>query len=402
MRILHVNMAYSGGGLEQYLLQVFVELENRGHKNLFLYGEADGGPQCAYRADTFFVENVTHLHCPDLPAKLKRVQRILDDQTPDLVFIHQVLNPSLIGLLTKQKPSVLYMHGFKIVCPDGRKTLQTKGEACPFPLSRRCQTRAYCYRCMPRNPLVGMPLISNSKCLGDVHRQRSPIVVASGFMKKVLLYNGFGADSISVIPYFTYLPEPDVPRPSGQEQLILALGRLVPEKGMHHLIRAFSRIHPPFKLAVVGDGPALPSLKQLSQELGISTGLHFSGWLPHDKLEALYRQCRIVVVPSVWPEPFGIVGIEAMAYAKPVIAFDVGGVSEWLSDGRTGFLVRPKDEGDLLDKMVFLLEHSESCSAMGLEGRMEVEKRFTPDSHLDLLLSLFRKTIQAFGSRVAK
>jgi len=231
----------------------------------------------------------------------------------------------------------------------------------------------------------------------DLHRQRTHIVVASAFMKSVLRYNGFTADNISIIPYFTYLPDSEAPNSVVQEAHILSLGRIVHEKGMHHLLRAFSKAAERSSLTIVGDGPALPSLKKLAETLGISSRLHLPGWLPHDKLDILYRRCSMVIVPSVWPEPFGIVGIEAMAHAKPVIAFDVGGISEWLTNGRTGFLVKPKDEEDLLEKIVFLLDHPESALAMGLEGKKEVESRFTPDIHLKSLLSVFEKAIQTFG-----
>ena len=399
MKILHVNMAYSGGGLEQYLLQVFVELENRGHKNLFLYGEGDSDPRCTYRADTFFIGSVTHLQCPDLPLKLQQVQQILEGEDPDLIYIHQVLNSALIDLLTKQKPSVLYMHSFKIVCPDGRKMLQRQWKTCPFALSRLCQTRAYLYRCMPRNPLVGMPLIRNSKRLGDLHHRRSPIIVASAFMKDVLLYNGFAADRISVLPYFTYLPEPEAFGHASKEPLVLALGRIVPEKGMHHLIKAFSTLRPPSKLTIVGDGPALPSLKKLAHDLGIPSRVHFPGWLSHDKLDALYRRCCIVVLPSIWPEPFGIVGIEAMAYAKPVVAFDVGGVDEWLDHGVTGFLTKPRDEDALAEKISLLIQDPDRACRMGDRGREEVEKRFKPDVHMRQLVRLFEEAIDRFRRR---
>ena len=249
---------------------------------------------------------------------------------------------------------------------------------------------------MPRNPLVGMPLIRNSKRLGDLHHRRSPIIVASAFMKDVLLYNGFAADRISVLPYFTYLPEPEASGHGSKEPLVLALGRIVPEKGMHYLIKAFSRLRPPSKLTIVGDGPALPSLKNLAENLGISSRLLYSGWLSHDKLDALYRRSSMVVVPSVWPEPFGIVGIEAMAYGKPVIAFDVGGISEWLEDGKTGFIIKLRDEAALAEKLNLLLQNPNLALRMGTQARESVEKRFVPDIHVERLLSIFNKAVIAF------
>ena len=104
----------------------------------------------------------------------------------------------------------------------------------------------------------------------------------------------------------------------------------------------------------------------------------------------------MVVVPSVWPEPFGIVGIEAMAYGKPVIAFDVGGISEWLEDGKTGFIIKLRDEAALAEKLNLLLQNPNLALRMGTQARESVEKRFVPDIHVERLLSIFNKAVIAF------
>ena len=110
----------------------------------------------------------------------------------------------------------------------------------------------------------------------------------------------------------------------------------------------------------------------------------------------------MVVVPSTWPEPFGMVGIEAMAYGKPVIAFDVGGISEWLKDGETGFLVKLRDEVALAETLNLLLGDHSLAIRMGSKGREAVEKRFTPETHVDELLGRFQKEILAFQMRNRK
>jgi glycosyltransferase involved in cell wall biosynthesis len=222
------------------------------------------------------------------------------------------------------------------------------------------------------------------------------MVVASEFMKSVLLYNGFPENMVNVIPYFTYLPELGNSAASVDEPLILCLGRLVREKGMHHVIRALRFVSEKSRLLIVGDGPASNELKSLSEELRISSRVSFRGWLSHNELDRLYRQCSFVVVPSVWPEPFGIVGIEAMAYEKPVVAFDVGGMSEWLKQ-KNGFLVPSGDEKGLAQKMNLLLEDKKSAEEMGRWGRKLVEERFTPSIHLEHLLSVFERAISEFA-----
>lgn len=391
MKVLHVNCRLSGGGVEQYLSQLFDELEERGHENLFLLGDVSDS-ESAFPANVkpFFIEQVTQLACKDANKKLRLVRDIISKEKPDLIFIHQVLNSSLIELLTKERPTVRFVHDFKLVCPDGKKILNSDNNVCPFPLGYHCQIHAYQYKCMPRNPLIGLPLIHNAKRIAQIHREHSHMVVASKFMKYVLLYNGFAEKRIQVIPHFTSLPETKIENPSTAGPIILALGRIVKNKGFHILLRAFANINNMAHIVIAGDGPAINELKSISEDLGISSKVTFAGHVPHDKLDGLYQKCSLVVVPSVWPEPFGLVGIEAMSYRKPVVAFDVGGISEWLKHGETGFLVRPGDEEALAEKIKLLLNNPDMSEQFGKKGRETVKKRFLTEQHLNSLLTLFK------------
>jgi glycosyltransferase involved in cell wall biosynthesis len=225
------------------------------------------------------------------------------------------------------------------------------------------------------------------------------MIVASEFMKSVLFYNGFDEARISVIPIFTDIPILDSRTILPKESLILSVGRMFPGKGMDYLLRAFALIKQDARLTIAGDGPQMADLKTKSQELGISPRVTFTGWLSHSELDKLYRSCTIVVVPSVWPESFGMVGIEAMAYAKPVIAFDVGGISEWLTDGETGFLVNPKDIVGLAEKIETILHDPGLAERMGAKALDTVKKRFLAESHINQLLTLFEKTIDSFQKK---
>jgi glycosyltransferase involved in cell wall biosynthesis len=249
---------------------------------------------------------------------------------------------------------------------------------------------------MPRNPLIGLPLIDNSIKIFEVHKNKSEMVVASEFMKSVLIENGIDERKISVIPYFTYLPERRDSIIANKEPMILAVGRITREKGMAHILRAIAAIPITTKLVIVGDGPAINLLKELAGELRINSKVTFTGWLDHDKLYEYYERASLIVVPSLWPEPFGIVGIEAMAYSKPVLAYDVGGVRQWLGNGCTGILVERGNWNELADKILYLLKNPNLAAKMGLAGKEKVEKHFVPERHMEHLIELFEKAIKNF------
>lgn len=395
MKILHVNGYATGGGIEQYLVQLFEELAQRGHQNFFLFGIDSHDTNSLQRTKLFHIKNITQICCKDLNKKLKLVQEIIDRYNPDMVYIHQVLNSKLIHLLATQRPSVRFVHGFKMMCPDGRKTLNTIKKVCSYPLGYTCQVNAYKFRCMPRNPLVGVPLIFRSKKIARLHKKYSHMVVASHFMKSILLYNGFEEKKVNVIPYFTYLPTIQDNAYVKDRPIIFALGRIVPEKGMHTLFHAMGKLDEKVQLVVAGDGSALDELKKLAKELGISERVSFCGWIDHQKLDTLYQQCSMVVIPSIWPEPFGIVGIEAMAYGKPTIAYDVGGISEWLKDGDSGFLVKPGDENELVEKINFILNNPAQVVEMEKFCKQLILDRFIPEAHIGILMRLFDKAMNS-------
>ena len=392
MKILHVNMADSGGGLEQYLSLLLRELDDRGYKNFFLCGQTSKGRPLSNLMGDYHIDKVTHLDCNDVSIKLKQVDNILKTVAPHIVFIHQVLNPQLIDLLTERVPSVRFVHGFKLVCPEGTKTLFCRQQVCNHKLNYSCQLKAYLYQCMPRNPLIGLPLIYKSLKNGGFHKKRSHMVVASEFMKSVLRYNGFPQDGISVIPYFVDMPETKSEYPSGGPPTVLFLGRLVKIKGVHHLLDAFRSVNQNVRLKIIGAGPASENLKQLADRYGLQSRVSFHGWITHDRLEDIFRQSHVVVVPSIWPEPFGIVGLEAMSYGKPVVASDVGGVSEWCRNGETGFLTSAGDPAMLAEKINYLIDNPSVAKRLGETGREQVNKNFTSKIHLQRLCRLFEIT----------
>lgn len=393
MNIFHVNFTNSGGGLEQYLNQLYIELALRGHQNTLLYGESASPKYDLPGIKTYHIDKITHVKCMNLGYKLARTKELLLSVKPEIVFIHQVLNPKLIELLTADIPSVRFVHGFKLICPEGSKSLKSKLTPCSYPLGLGCQIKAYTHRCMPRNLCLGLSLILKSKKNIRLHQERSNMVVASDYMKSVLIYNGFDDSKIKVIPYFTYLPELDNDLFRTDSMLVLALGRLVKTKGMDLLIKAFKNVKKTAQLAIIGNGPEMQKLKDLTESLKLDKRVSFYGWLSHEKLDFFYRRCSLVVVPSIWPEPFGIVGIEAMAYGKPVVASEVGGISEWCLNKETGLLVDPKNSEELGRTINRLLEDLEYAREMGKKGRKLVKERFIPEAHLDRLISFFENVI---------
>ena len=127
----------------------------------------------------------------------------------------------------------------------------------------------------------------------------------------------------------------------------------------------------------------LAECKRLAEKLEISDKVIFTGRIDHEKLESYYAAARVVVVPSRWPEPFGMVGIEAMARGRPVVAFDTGGISDWLDDQVTGLLIPPANVPALAKALQHLIDEPGIAKQYGQNAVNHVAKHFSHKNYLD-------------------
>jgi glycosyltransferase involved in cell wall biosynthesis len=168
-----------------------------------------------------------------------------------------------------------------------------------------------------------------------------------------------------------------------------------PEKGFLPLLEALARVPVPFRAVLAGRGPHLEMLENHARRLGLEDRVHFPGYLPDHDAHALIAGARLVAFPSLWAEPFGLVGIEALARGVPVVAFDVGGVREWLTDGETGMVV-PRGDVDALARAIeTLLTDADLAAGYGRTGVDHVRARFMKSRHLATLERVYREALDA-------
>ena len=140
-------------------------------------------------------------------------------------------------------------------------------------------------------------------------------------------------------------------------RVVLFVGRLIPLKGVVHLIRAMGRVVaqcPDARLVLVGEGAERSHLTELSRKLALEQHILFVGQRPHEDVVRFMRAADVFVLPSLI-ESFGIVLVEAMSCGLPVVASNVMGIPAIVEDGRNGFLTSPGDEGALADRITRLL-----------------------------------------------
>jgi glycosyltransferase involved in cell wall biosynthesis len=302
---------------------------------------------------------------------------------PDFVHMHEVEDLELVRALRPRAPVVVSVHGYSL-CTS---------HVYYFGPGERC-TRAHGPGCIPNLAFRGCAHRLDPRPLprsyrGATHSRavlRAADIAISHSSAVDAHLEANAVSSRAIVPLFpTITPAPDAER----ARRVVFAGRVVPAKGLPTLIAALAPLDA--ELVVCGEGWQLDGVRRLVARRGLEDRVAFRGWLPASELARELAQASVLALPSLWPEPFGLVGIEAMATGRPVVASATGGVADWLRDGSTGLLCRAGDSSDLMAKLRTLLDDPELRARMGAEGRRDVAARFTPQRHRRGLLDAYRQ-----------
>jgi len=224
------------------------------------------------------------------------------------------------------------------------------------------------------------------------------IAISRGLARYLEEVEGFDGGSFEIVHYGI---EPDgTPHPyEGGEPRLLCVGRLIPIKGHIVLLRAFAEARrqiPGLRLDIAGRGPLEPALRALAKELGVDDAIRFLGFVT--PVQRAIEDAAIVVVPSMG-EGFGMVALEAMERARPVIAAEIGGLGELVEEGVTGLLVPPGDAAPLAQAIVRLAGNLPEAAELGRAGRRRALAQFLQERCTDRTELLYRGQLESRGGR---
>jgi glycosyltransferase involved in cell wall biosynthesis len=308
---------------------------------------------------------------------------------PDVVFSHNMGPLEVERGLLDGWPVVKMMHGYFGTCIGGQKThLFPRAEPCDRVFGPACLA-LYVPR---RNGRMSLPyMLGQYRWAGEqngLFGRYAAVVTASAHMRREYVRNGVDQAKAHAIPLFSTLDPLDAPVPAPAELRVLFLGRMTRLKGGDVLIRAAAeagrRVGRPVPLTMSGDGPQRAEWEALARSLGVDAT--FPGWVDAAARLRLFDAASVLAVPSVWPEPFGLVGLEAGSRGVPSIAFDVGGIGEWLTDGVNGRLVPgdPPRVDALADALAWAATQPDALAALR-PGALAAARRMSVAAHVDAL-----------------
>jgi glycosyltransferase involved in cell wall biosynthesis len=383
VRLLISNDGFQdAGGVQTYLEAIVTGLASRGHDLAMLY--LDHVPALPSQGTGHALPHFSVAR-DGLDATLAAVAR----WQPEMCYSNNMWDLRLERGLLAIAPVIKFMHGYFGTCVSGLKMFG-------LPVARPChrQLGAACVALyLPRRcgGLNVLRIPGQYRWAREQHAliaRYAALVVASAHMRDEYVNNGADARNVHVNPLFVNgmpLPRqraPDVP-PS-----VVFLGRMTRLKGGDMLVRAIAnasaRLGTPIHLTMLGDGPERAAWERLASHLNVTAT--FTGWLSGDERWRWIQRATLLAVPSVWPEPFGLVGLEAGRLGVPAIAFDVGGIREWLTPGENGYLVAgdPPLPSAFADGLVTALRDPGTLREMG-ERAPATARRLSLDRHLDRL-----------------
>ena len=339
---------------------------------------------------------------------------------PEIVFVNGLSIPNLERRLADRGPAVRFAHAYAGTCISGNKMFaRPRARPCDRRFGPRCILHFYPHRCGGLDPLQMGRLYLGERERLAAFGSYSAIVTASNHMRTEYLKHGLERVSVVGLPIQSAI-EParhvdveaagargfQIPRARdaraeiGAIRLLFA-GRMTPLKGGDMMIDALPIVQRALGRKVeavfAGDGPARAVWEARARRVAAhdhEISIEFTGWLERAALDSLMADADLLVVPSLWPEPFGLVGLEAGLNRLPAVAFAVGGIPEWLGDGCNGRLANanPPAAAGLADAIAACVRDPGTLERMR-EGARAVAENHTMRSHLAALLEVFRDAI---------
>jgi glycosyltransferase involved in cell wall biosynthesis len=317
-------------------------------------------------------------------------RRFLDTFKPDVVHQHgtsRQLSAAVLGEARRAGiPTVLTLHDYSLRCPAGTLSRTAARECIAVSCAGHRYDRAVRFKCVhdsrSASALAAVELLV-ARALRRYERSVTTFLVPSDYVGRRMVESGIPADRVAVMPNAIEVDDSATGLPG---DVVVAYGRLVVEKGFEVVVEVARRL-PDVRFVIAGDGPARASLEARASD---ASNVSFVGRLDRAGVDRLLSRARAVVVPSLWPEPFGMVVLEAWRAGRPVIVTDRGGIPEIVSDEQGGFVVPPGDLEATVAAVERLASNPDLAFAMGAAGRQRAVEEFAADVHGDRLEAFYR------------
>ncbi|MCF8118021.1 MAG: glycosyltransferase family 4 protein, partial [Desulfarculaceae bacterium] len=282
----------------------------------------------------------------------RRLAELISEFGPRVIHLHNVMDPKLIALAASAAPSLMTVQDHRLFCP-GRGKLLPDGGLCSRPMG------SHCLACFD-DPDYGRRMLDLTRARLAALEGMGAVLVLSKYMAGELAGAGMDPARVEVLPPWVELP-PLEDQPARDYHLLA--GRLVGRKGVAVSLAARELLKLPLPLVVAGDGPLAGEVAAAAMASG--GRLIYEAWADRARMSRLLAGAASLWLPSLWAEPWGLVGPEALSRGTPVVAAPVGGAPEWLRPGEHGLAAPPGDAAALAEAADRLAGQPDLARRMG-------------------------------------
>jgi len=407
LKILLANKFFHpGGGPETVMFQSMENLQKMGHEVIPFSMKHPSNVATPY--SKYFVAEVNyHDQNGSFVRKLKiatsliysweakkRMKRLLEDCHPQIAHLHNIyhqISPSILPALKRREiPVVMTLHDFKLVCPN---YTFLRGDSVCEECEGKNFYQAVKHKCIHDSLLfstLGAVEMYLHKWWGVYTKSVDLFIALSQFTKDKMIRYGIPEEKISVFPNCIDLSSA---APTAQsEGYILFLGRLSEKNGILTLIKAMEKL-PQVRLVIAGEGGLKERILEIKKEKKLEN-IHLAGFLQGDELRRLIRGADFTVFPAICYHNCPMALLESLAFAKPVVASNLGSVPEFVGDGVDGLLFEPGNPTDLAEKIKYLSRKPVLTRKMGIAGCKKIEDRYSSEGYYPKLLGIYQKLLK--------
>jgi glycosyltransferase involved in cell wall biosynthesis len=331
----------------------------------------------------------------------------LSDWHPHLLYAHGLLDPHVERRTLDIAPAVFFAHNYYGTCISGAKTFKRPViQPCDRRFGWQCLAQYYPRRCGGWNPVTMMRLFRQQRDRLELLSRYRAIVTHSEHMQNEYINHGLSASRVFNVKYGSDFEKSGEPCGSTVANVddpgpwrLLFVGRMEQLKGGRELLESLPHVVEtlgrPVDLTFAGDGPERASWESAAAVLRSDRiQVNFTGWVGRSDIDALFARSDLLVLPSLWPEPLALVGLEAGRHRLPVAAFAVGGIVDWLVPGRNGHLA-PGDPPTVqgLTAAIVACLRDRPTHARLRDGAAGFSAEFSFESHVELLLHAFNEAV---------
>lgn len=320
----------------------------------------------------------------------QQISKKLQAFLPDIVHVHNtipLISPSVYAACRDAGVPVVHtLHNYKLICPGAY--LYKNGQVCEDCVGKQVPYPGVihgCYRDSPSQTAVAVAGLTTHRLRGTYKNEVDIYIALTRFARQKFIAAGLPAEKIAVKPNFV-TSDIDVGEHTGGYALFV--GKLVQYKGIETLLKAWHLLDKEIPLKVVGQGPLEIVLKS-----NLPNNVEYLGRLPRDKVVHLMQNASLLIFPSEWYEGFPMTVTEAFATGLPVIGSSIGGITEIVKEGYSGWNFTPQDAQDLAHTVQKAWSDPTELQRRGVLARKQYEDYYSLDKNYQMMMNIYETAI---------